>query len=402
MAMLRIFDIAFNDLQQMLRDRKTFLFLLIMPILFTLLFGYAFGAFNRGINDPRLPVGFLDQDGTWLSRSLHDQLAASEVIRLQQGLWESEADLERLVSGGKLAAAIIIPAGYSHTVLRDEAARLILIGDMRTTAGRSVESEALTSIIHVQNAVRTALIMEQVAGERTPFDFTFSEALSAWKNPPIRIAETTSSEIPLQDNGVGSLAHTSPGMMLQFAIASLLTSAQVIVSERKSGSLRRLLTTSTSCWQILFGHFAAILVLNFDQFLTLILFAQIFLHVNYLNAPGATLLVAFSAALSVAALGLLIGILVKNEEQATLMALVLMFVLSGIGGAWVPLEATSRAFQAFGHLSPIAWAMDGFKNVTLRGLGIASAWLPALALVSYAVIFFALAAFRFSKAQASL
>jgi len=401
--MQRIFDITFNDLQQLLRDRKTFLFLLIMPILFTLLFGYAFGAFNRSLNDERLPVGFLDQDGTWLSRSLHDQLAASEVIRLQPGLRESPADLESLVAGGKLAAAIIIPAGYSHKILRSEAARLVLIGDTGSLAGRSVESEALTSVIHVQNAVRTALIMEQAAGEeRTPFDFTFSKALSAWKDPPIRVVESISSSIPVQDSGVSSLAHTSPGMMLQFAIASLLTSAQVIVNERKSGSLRRLLTTSTSRGQILFGHFGAILVLNFDQFLILIVFAQFFLHVNYLNAPVATLLVAFCAALSVAALGLFIGVLVKNEEQATLMAMILMFVLSGIGGAWVPLEVTGRTFQVFGHLSPVAWAMDGFKNVTLRGLGIQSAWLPALALTSYACLFFALAAFRFSKTEASL
>ncbi len=88
--MLRVFDIAFKDLQQLMRDRTTFLFLLIMPILFTLLFGYANGAFRGSLNDPRLPVGFLDQDSTWLSRSLHDQLATSEVLRLQSSLWGSE------------------------------------------------------------------------------------------------------------------------------------------------------------------------------------------------------------------------------------------------------------------------------------------------------------------------
>jgi ABC-2 type transport system permease protein len=400
--MRQIIDIARKDLQQLLRDRKTFLFLLIMPILFTLLFGFAFGAFSRGLNDPRLPVGFLDQDGTWLSRSLHDQLAASDLIRLQTGLWAKSTDLESLVSTGKLAAALIIPKGYSHALLRGESAKLALIGDTGTPAGRSIESEALTAVLHVQNAVGAALVMEQAAGERTPFDFTFAKALSAWKNPPIRIVETTSSAIPLQNDGVGSLAHTSPGMMLQFAIASLLTSAQVIVSERKSGSLRRLLTTTTSRSQILLGHYGAILALNFTQFIILILFAQIFLQVNYLRAPVATLLVAFSAALCVAALGLLIGIQAKNEEQATLFSLVLMFVLSGIGGAWVPLEATSNAFQVFGHLSPIAWAMDGFKNVTLRGLSLSSAWLPVAALIGYATFFFALAVFRFSKTQTSL
>ena len=44
--MIRIFDIALKDLLQLSRDFKTFMFLLIMPILFTFLFGYAFGGFG--------------------------------------------------------------------------------------------------------------------------------------------------------------------------------------------------------------------------------------------------------------------------------------------------------------------------------------------------------------------
>jgi len=55
---IRILDIAQNDLRQLIRDRNTFLFLLIMPVIFTLMFGYAFGAFSSGGSDARLPVGY--------------------------------------------------------------------------------------------------------------------------------------------------------------------------------------------------------------------------------------------------------------------------------------------------------------------------------------------------------
>jgi ABC-2 type transport system permease protein len=72
-----------------------------------------------------------------------------------------------------------------------------------------------------------------------------------------------------------------------------------------------------------------------------------------------------------------------------------MFLLSGLGGAWVPLEVTGETFQAIGHLSPVAWAMDGVKNISIRGLGIESVMLPALALLGYATLFFALATWRF-------
>ena len=163
--MIRIFDIASKDLLQLLRDRKIFMFLLIMPIAFTLLFGFASGAFSRSTTDPRLPVGFLDEDHSRLSRSLHDLLAASEVIRLEQGKASTTADLENLVTGEKLAAAIIVPSGYGHKVLDGKPAKLTLIADTGATAGISVESEALAAAIHLDSAVRMAMIMEQVMGD---------------------------------------------------------------------------------------------------------------------------------------------------------------------------------------------------------------------------------------------
>jgi ABC-type Na+ efflux pump permease subunit len=107
-------------------------------------------------------------------------------------------------------------------------------------------------------------------------------------------------------------------MMLQFAIAGLLTCAQVIVAERKSRTLQRILTTATSRFDIVVGHYLAILMLILMQFMTLITFGQLALKVGYFRVPAATMLVAFSAALCISALGLLIGILAKNEDRRSL------------------------------------------------------------------------------------
>ena len=92
--------------------------------------------------------------------------------------------------------------------------------------------------------------------------------------------------------------------------------------------------------------------------------------------PAATFLVAFCAALCIAALGLLIGILARSEEQAVTFSLIPMFVFAGLGGAWVPLEVTGETFAKIGHVSPVAWAMDGFKNVIIRGFGLESVLVP--------------------------
>jgi ABC-2 type transport system permease protein len=227
----------------------------------------------------------------------------------------------------------------------------------------------------------------------------FSKALSGWDDPPIRVQVTASEASRRTNSRDNPLAHTAPGMMLQFSIAGLLTSAQLMVNERKSHALQRLLTTATARLHILLGHYSAILTMILGQFIVLLTFGHFVLGVRYLDAPVATLLVAVAAALCIAGLGLLIGSVARTEEQAVIFSLVPMFLLAGLGGAWVPLEVTSATFQIVGHLSPVAWALDGFKAVTVRGLGLEAVLLPCAALVAYALLFLSLAAWRFQRMQ---
>jgi ABC-2 type transport system permease protein len=183
--------------------------------------------------------------------------------------------------------------------------------------------------------------------------------------------------------------------MVQFAIAGLIGAATMLVTERKSRALRRLLTTPISRAEILLGHYLAMFVLILIQLAVMVAFGQIALRVPYLHQPVAILLVIATTALWTAALGLLIGALAKSEEQVVLFSLIPMFVLSGMGGAWVPLEYTGKAFQTIGHLLPTAWAMDGFENIVIRGLGLESVLLPAAIMLGYAIALLALAAWRF-------
>jgi ABC-2 type transport system permease protein len=397
--MTHILDIAFKDIMQLMRDFKTFMFLLLMPILFTFMFGFAFGGFGGGKSDSRLPVGYLDQDNSWVSETLHDQLAGSDVVRLDENSSRTYSDLELLVADGDLAAVIIVPYRYGTTFAKGKNARLIVIADTSTTAWITIEAELMATLSRLDSALRTATIMEEINAERLPFDYAFEQSLEAWDEPPIAVVETTSSAVADTDDAAESLAHTSPGMMLQFAIAGLLTAAQVIVTERKSRTLQRLLTTAARRVHILFGHYLAIFSLIFTQFTLLIAFGQFILDVNYLRDPCATLLVAFSSALCISAMGLLIGVLARSEEQAVTFSLIPMFILSGLGGAWVPLEVTGETFAAIGHVSPVAWAMDGFKNISIRGLGIESVLLPVTALVGYAVVFFVFSVWRLSAGE---
>jgi len=396
--MIRILDITAKDLTQILRDRKTFLFLLIMPVAFTILFGFAFGGFNKTEPDPRLPVAVIDEDQGSLSLRLVGLLEKSEVVKISQNETQTQEEYEISLNKGKIAGILIIPAGYSEMLLSGNLPRLILEVDSSQASGTTIQSELLAIENRLVSAVQTARI---IAGETPAFNSAFEQALNAWGDPPIRIKNESATIVNRQATGsaFASLAHTSPGMMLQFGIAGLLTCATVILNERKTRSLQRLLTTATRRSHILLGHYLAIFVLLFAQFLVLITFGQLILKVDYFRLPGATLLVAFTSSLCIAALGLLIGVFSNSEEQVIAFSLVPMFLFAGLGGAWTPLEYTSKTFQAIGHITPVAWAMDGFKNITVRLLGFDSVLIPSAALGGYALLFFLLAAWRFRTAS---
>ena len=185
--MIRIIDITLKDLMQILRDRKTFLFLLIMPIGFTLLFGLAFGGSGK-TSDPRLPVGYLDQDGGSLSPDLKVLLACSTVIRLDEDTSRTPADLDKLIADGKLAAAVIIPSGYSQSVLDGTPLKLIFIADPSQTSTASVQDELLVASNRLHSAVRTAGIVAKVTNNPAVFNSSLAQALAAWQNPPIQVS----------------------------------------------------------------------------------------------------------------------------------------------------------------------------------------------------------------------
>jgi len=392
--MNRILDLAWKDLLQNLREKQTFVFLLIMPIIFTLLFGFAFGGFGGNGSDPRLPVGVLDQDNNLLSQSLVKLLQTSDVIRLDEKVDRTPADLEKLVADNDLAAALVIPAGYSDRLLGADPLKLTVFADITNNASSTAQGVIQTAANRLHISLQSAQVAAQALGSAAGSEDTLREkTLAAWDRPPItvRVTEPTSSE----ENEENAFTQTSPAMMAQFAIAGLLGSAQIIVNERRSRCLQRLRTTAISHAQILLGHFLAMFVLILVQVFILIAFGQLFLKLNYLGQPLAALVMMLSLALFVSGLGLLIGALAKSEDQAVILALIPMFVFSAIGGAWMPLEFTSKTFQAIGHLSPVAWAMDGFKNILARGLGLESVLIPAAALLGYAVLFFGLAVWRF-------
>jgi ABC-2 type transport system permease protein len=234
------------------------------------------------------------------------------------------------------------------------------------------------------------------AEQSAAFDFAWNKWNEVSKVSLVKVEQAIVEE-ESDWTGGNPYNQASPGILVQFAIFGLVTSAQIFVQEKNSRTLQRLITTAMKPWQIVAGHMLAMFVIVMLQMAMLVVFGQLVLKVNYMREPLAILLVTVTLGLWVACMGLLIGVIAKEEQQVILYAMIAMFLFSGLGGTWFPLEVAGGAFAAIGKAMPSAWAMNGLQNILIRGLGLDSVLLPALVILAYALGFFALAVWRFRK-----
>lgn len=401
---MRIIDLALKDLSQVFRDKRSLMFLVAMPIIFTFFMGFAYksGKDNDANRDTRIPLGWVNNDPSgYVSRQLFEMLSNSDSVRLV----ELTADaVDESIRKGEAAGALIMPAGYSEQVSAGNEAQLTLIADTSSAQGQSLFQLVRTSVTKLMSAVEIARLSAETVGkpnDASELTESFASASQAWSEADS--ASLVKVEFAVDESFLGDwygdnpYNQASPGILVQFAIMGLVASGQILVQERKTRTLQRLMSTAMRPWEIVAGHTLAMFAVVFAQIALLVVFGQLALSVDYLREPLATLLVSVALSLWVAAMGLLIGTVVKDDSQVVLFALMAMFIFSALGGTWFPLEVASGAFAAIGKAMPSAWAMTGYQNILMRGLGLESAWMPTLILLAYALGFFVLAVWRFRK-----
>jgi ABC-2 type transport system permease protein len=402
---MRILDLALKDLIQILRDKRSLLFVVAMPIVFTLFMGLAYrGSTTAGEDtDTRIPLAVVDpQPDDEINQALLARLDSSGAVKPIS--MDESAALDAFHKGD-VAGVLIIPDGFGDqagAASNGSIPQVKLIAEAASPEGQSLYQLLRGPISQLMSAVEIAKISADLETDPAELSPAFELAWSKWEaNARLGLVQTEQAVGQISSDWTGGNPYNqaSPGILVQFAIFGLITSAQILVQERKSRTLQRLITTAMHPWEIVAGHLLAMFALTFFQTVLLVVFGQFALQVSYLREALGTLLVAVGLGLWVASVGLLIGVLAKDEQQVILLSMIAMFFFSALGGTWFPLESSGGAFAAIGRLLPSAWAMNGFQNMLIRGQGLSSTLLPAAVLLGYAALFFILAVFRFRKME---
>jgi ABC-2 type transport system permease protein len=200
--------------------------------------------------------------------------------------------------------------------------------------------------------------------------------------------------------GFNPMAFFAPAMALLFLMYAVTLGARSLITERREGTLARMLTAPVNATQVLSGKVAGIFMTGFLQLGVLILLTTFMYRLNWGNPLGVLLLVA-AAALAATGWGLLLASLSSNAGQITAMGTAVMLIFGILGGSFVPGMEFGPLLQYAGMITPNRWAQDGFLSLA-SGDGLAALVTPLTALVLMALILFALSAVLFRRRQSSI
>jgi len=93
-----------------------------------------------------------------------------------------------------------------------------------------------------------------------------------------------------------------------------------------------------------------------------------------------------SVALAAAAFGILLGVVTRTYEQASMIAAISVVVAAAIGGVMVPVFAMPRLMRTISQISPLSWGLNALLDLFARGGSLATVWQEAALLLGFALV----------------
>lgn len=421
------------DLALFFSNRRSVLMSIAAPILIAAFFGALFGT---GGNKPtRIPVAVTDLDRSPMTRAIVASLQADEAFALS----ELPADEARArLNAGKVRAAIELPAGFgakapgamfgaaAKPVVRlaydpsQETVLPIVRGLLAQHVSQQVSSAAFGGGGKGASALRDqALSGPDLAPDmRQELSAMFDSiervqkrqgvaagAASAASGAASKPAATAGPSLPFVTDEVAaaprpevrysSYAHAFAGMGVQFVLLMGVDLGIGLLTMRRLGLWKRLRAAPLSKAVLLGSRLAscAAIAVVVQGVVFAVAIAAFGVRIEGSWVGFASVLIAF--ALTTAGFGLLIAAIGRTPEVTRGLAIVVTLLMVMLGGAWVPSFLFPPWLQQASLAMPTRWAVDGFDAMTWRGLGLDAAVAPVLVLLGFAVLFTALALWRF-------
>jgi ABC-2 type transport system permease protein len=370
----RLGSLIRKEFIQILRDPRTLILVLVMPVMQLFLLGYA------ATNDVRnVPLAVYNQDPGPEARALLDAYRSADYFSLAYEV-NSEQQLRDLIDGGQARAGLIIPPNYGDQLQGGEVAQVafILDGSDPTTA-----ATALSAAQAIGQQQATQVLSERLArrGQSTAVQPPIEVRTQVWYNPDMVSAYFM---IP----GV-------IGMILYF-ITTVLT-ATAIVRERERGTIEQLIVTPIRSWELVVGKLLPYVILAFLNTLEVLFIGALWFKVPIRGSMVLILTLSGLFLASSLGIGLLVSTIANTQQEAMLTVMMTMLPSIFLSGFFFPLEAMPKVMQWISYLVPLRYYLFIIRTLLLKGVGANMLKGEIIALAIFGSAIMVAAALRFHK-----
>ena len=349
--------IARKELQHLRRDELSRAMILGIPVVMTLLFGYAI---NHDVR--HLPAAVVDLADTSASRLLVANSQATRVVDVER-TFDSPQALESAIARGDISVGIVIPADFeTRLAKRDRPLAQLLIDGSDPV---------------VQSVARSLAQLPVAATAGGAPGFEQRVLYNPERRSPVFIV---------------------PGLCgVILNLTMVLFTAVAIVRERERGNLELLITTPIRGLELMIGKITPYMVIGYLQASLIMLLGVWLFDVPVQGSVADFYLGTGLFVLAPLALGLLISTLATNQFQAFQMTFMSFLPQMLLSGFMFPFEGMPRPAQWLAELFPLTHFLRIVRGVVLRDADLTLMWQDVWPLALFFVIVLLLATRRFQK-----
>jgi ABC-2 type transport system permease protein len=358
------------------RDRRSLAFVLTMPVLMLLLYGYGISSDVK-----RVPLAVYDRDGQPPARELVRRFTSTDyfVVTAQVG---SLGELRRAIDLGVAKVGLTIPEDFSQNLGAGRPAPVQFVVDGSDSNTASIAISNIAAITKNTELSARDLRPEASLSPRLEDPVPIELRTWVWYNPELK-----------------SSNFLIPGLtaVILMMLAAMLTSLTV-AREWERGTMEGLIASPLHPMELMLGKILPYVVIGLLDVGIIVLVA-----VYWFGVPlrgSLTLLMASSTVFLLGALGigLFLSAATKNQQVAFQLAILITMLPSLLlSGFFYPIENMPPALRLVTYLVPARYFLVIIRGIFLKGVGLVVLWRELLFLAVFAVLMLMASSAKFKK-----
>lgn len=354
-----------KEFWHVLRDKRSMIILMGLPIVMMLLFGFALTSEVKNSK-----VGILDFSKDETTSLLVDRFDQSKYFSVNKVL-RSESEIEESFRRGEVRLVIVFPENFQADLLHSNKAQVRLIGD-------ASDPNTSNIMINYASAIFGAYQNELLGDSKLPYQINTETRMLY--NPQLK--------------GAYSFV---PGVMtlILMLLGAMMTSVS-IVKEKETGTMEILLVSPMKPLLVVLSKAVPYLVLCFVDVIIILLMAVYVLDMPIVGSVPLLLAESLLFIFTALSLGLLISAIVDTQQVAMFISLV-GFLMPALvfSGFMFPIENMPLPLQVISNVVPTKWYYNIISSIMVKGLGFAFVIKQTAILLGMTIFFLAIAIKKF-------